>query len=357
MRLIVPLRFSLWKRAAVLFAADALLMTVALWITGRIDNVGTIELQTGNFALFVARLLAMLLYASLVWVWIMRPARHNLEYFPSVDHRDRVLGAWFVLLLCGTLFALTLLCFDTSTVNRMKERSSQTRSVLAREFDWQAESGGGKGIPRHRYTATGLLFPDAANRGIERVRRPGGRFDGGTTCFVEHVGWLGYGWISGVQPCDRPVEHIRLARLNDVEFDRGEKRGSQCVDDPAAPASEPTHDPSQCPPVVDEGGQWRVTAGESVVLPLPSDYWIAPRVVSVSPDGNRILVGDVELPSQLFLWTRRSGTWVALQLPEARRPAPSDTYMLTDDARTILDCPRGSAGDCARWVIAQRDSQ
>ncbi|ALX15876.1 hypothetical protein P350_31145 [Burkholderia cepacia JBK9] len=357
MRLITPRHFSLGKRAALLFAFSFATMAVTLVMLYRVDRTGTIDTQAGNPYVIGVQTCVIVLYALLGWVWIVRPARHNQLYFPGIVNQDRQLIAWFVLVLNGAIFVMVPLLFNTATLNRMAERTKHVRSVVARSYRWQATTGGGKNIPRHSYTTGGLLFADAAGRGMERVPSPGGPSGDGATCFVEHTGWLGQRWISDVHPCDTPVEHIRLERLADGGGELAAQPGLQCLDDePATAVLTMGADAARCPAAVRRDGRWVVVANGAApsspvlaALPLPDDFWDAPKVASVSPDGDRILVGDFGLRSPLFLWSRHAGAWVALQLPPSYPYNAPNRYVLTSDAHTIDDCPLGPLRTCERW--------
>ncbi|WP_147297879.1 hypothetical protein [Trinickia dinghuensis] len=103
---------------------------------------------------------------------------------------------------------MSMLGLDTAMINRVAERSSHPRSVVASTYEWKGVTGG-KTSPRRTYIGTGLMFANEDNSGIERVPNPGhgpGRI---ATCFVDHVGWLGGHWISDVHDCDEPVEQAR----------------------------------------------------------------------------------------------------------------------------------------------------
>lgn len=352
MRLIRSDTCGLGKRAAWLFAFDFLSLMVVLAVVARFPRTGTIEGSTDNPWLLLLRIALLLLYELFAWAWVVRPCRSNLQHH---------IFAWFILLMSNAIFCAVPLVLDTDTINRMIVRTSYSRAVLAREYSWEATTGGGKYTPRRTYMATGLLFADANSHGVERVQDLGGPPGNGATCFVEHEGWLGWRWISDVHACDLPVEHIQLVQLRDGNDSLVDHPGAQCLDDEPAEASPPdatTGNTLRCPLIVDEGQRWvAMTTGalqrELVALPLPHGYWIEPKVASVSPDGNRILIGDARLRNQLFLWNRQTGQWLALLPPESFMYM-QNVYVLNDDASVIMDCPNGLTTVCKQWVMPEK---
>jgi hypothetical protein len=195
MRLILPGRFYYWHRAALFLAVAVLLLTGVLVACQLIPYIGRIE-GPENPYLTLLRIALPIFYGFAGWLWFVRPEPGDRE------------TAWLFLGISIGLFSCGMLGLDTAMINRTIERSSHPRRVLASTYDWEAVTGG-RTSPRRTFTVTGLLFPNADNSGIERVPWPDGGPGRIATCFVDHEGWLGGHWISGVHDCDRTVEHVQ----------------------------------------------------------------------------------------------------------------------------------------------------
>lgn len=337
-----------WR--ATCFVVAAILSVVAvIAFRAWTPHAGTLE-EPENPYLSLIRVGLAILYPLLGWQCMIRR-----------QSADR-LAAWLILCVTTSLVWTALIFVNTATLNRWRERDSHQRSVLPRAYPWKAISGAGRLVSKQVYTATGIVFADEQNRGIERLPRPGsGVTAQSAACFTYHRGWLGGHWVSDMHDCDRPTEHIPLHQLR-LSFGAAPAHpGLQCMDgDPADVLPGPPLDP-RCPRIIDrQRHRLLVAPGTNpktlTSLPLPDGYWTDPQVVAVSADGQRILVGDFMLKSRLFLWDSHLGQWAALQLQSFYR-LKHHHYVLGSDADVVFDCPEGLQAECVRWATATPEAR